>query len=117
MGLANAALHRNLEQWGEGYVSKRCAFGLKFGIAVGLGLLGIGSAVAQQSQIEFADKLEEIVVTAQKREEHLQDVPVPISVIHTDALMQTYQLRLQDYFSTVPGLNMQIAGESGTPYL
>src|ERR1700755_614412 len=30
----------------------------------------------------------EVIVTAQKREERLQDVPVPVSVISTDALTQ-----------------------------
>jgi iron complex outermembrane receptor protein len=52
-------------------------------------------------------RLEEVVVTAQKREEHIQDVPVPVSVIRPDALLDQNQLRVQDYFSTVPGLDLQ----------
>jgi len=48
--------------------------------------------------------LEEVVVTAQKREERLQDVPVPVSVINSDVLAATGQTLLQDYYSSVPGL-------------
>ncbi len=51
-------------------------------------------------------KLEEIVVTAQKRFERLQDVPVPVTAISADSLVSNNQLRLQDYYSSVPGLNL-----------
>jgi iron complex outermembrane recepter protein len=57
-----------------------------------------------------SDVLEEVIVTAQKREERLQDVPIPMSVISADTLAQTNQVRVQDYFSTVPGLNVSPAG-------
>jgi len=49
-------------------------------------------------------RLDEIVVTAQKREERLQDVPVPVTAINTESLAQTSQLRLMDYYTQVPGL-------------
>src|SRR6185312_2196666 len=48
-------------------------------------------------------RLAEIVVTAQKREERLQDVPVPVTAINTESLAQTSQLRLMDYYTQVPG--------------
>jgi len=57
--------------------------------------------------------LEEVLVTAQKREERLQDVPVPVSTISTDALVENNQTRLQDYFSAVPGLNVTPVGNGG----
>jgi iron complex outermembrane receptor protein len=50
-------------------------------------------------------QLEQVVVTAQKREERLQDVPVPVTAISADTLVENNQLRLQDYFAEVPGLN------------
>lgn len=52
------------------------------------------------------DGLAEIVVTAQKREEKLQDVPVPVSVVGAPALAQQSQFRLQDYYTEVPGLQL-----------
>ena len=50
--------------------------------------------------------LEEVVVTAQKRTERLQDVPVPVSAINADSLVQQNQVRMQDYATRVPGLSV-----------
>jgi iron complex outermembrane recepter protein len=50
--------------------------------------------------------LEEVVVTAQKRTERLQDVPVPVSAISADSLVQRNQVRIQDYATRVPGLSV-----------
>lgn len=56
--------------------------------------------------------LTEIVVTAQKKSERLQDVPVPVTAVDPDALAQVGQNRVQDFFETVPSLNVD-AGDSG----
>lgn len=50
--------------------------------------------------------IEEVVVTAEKHSERLQDVPVPVTVLDTESLAQNNQTRLQDYFATVPGLSL-----------
>jgi len=50
--------------------------------------------------------LEEVVVTAQKREQRLQDVPIPVTAIDAGTLAESNQLRLQDYASSVPGLSV-----------
>jgi outer membrane receptor protein involved in Fe transport len=63
------------------------------------------------------DKLEEIVVTAQKRVERLQDVPVPVTAINAEVLANNNQLRLQDYFTQVPGLTVTAGGFHGEPQL
>jgi outer membrane receptor protein involved in Fe transport len=49
--------------------------------------------------------LEEIVVTARKRAENLQDVPVAISVFGGDALQQAGVLSARDLYAVTPGLN------------
>lgn len=51
-------------------------------------------------------KLEEVIVTAQKREERLQDVPIPVTAIDASSLVNSNQSRLQDYFNKVPGLTL-----------
>src|SRR5581483_6612186 len=51
-------------------------------------------------------QLQEVVVTARKREERLVDVPVPVAVISGDSLAQTQQLSIQDYYVHVPALNI-----------
>lgn len=48
--------------------------------------------------------LEEIIVTAQKRSERLQDVPVPVTAISGDALAESNLVRLDDYYAKIPGL-------------
>jgi outer membrane receptor protein involved in Fe transport len=49
--------------------------------------------------------LAEIIVTAQKRSERLQDVPVPVTTLSAQSLLVSNQLRIADYFTQVPGLN------------
>jgi outer membrane receptor protein involved in Fe transport len=57
--------------------------------------------------------LEEIVVTAQKRVERLQDVPVPVTSIGADSLVSSNQLRLQDYYTRIPGLSLTPSSRGG----
>ena len=56
----------------------------------------------------------DIVVTAQKREQHLQDVPVPVTALSAQGLAEKNQVKLQDFAATVPGLNMTAVGNAGT---
>jgi iron complex outermembrane recepter protein len=57
-----------------------------------------------QTQGNSQTSLQEIIVTAQKRQERLQDVPVPVTSLSGSALADSNQLRLQDFYETVPGL-------------
>ncbi len=57
-------------------------------------------ASAQQGAL-----LEEIVVTARKREENLQDVPVSISVISGDLIREAGFLDQYDLYELVPGIS------------
>jgi iron complex outermembrane receptor protein len=63
----------------------------------------VGNAV---SPAEPSPRLAEVVVTAQKRSEHLQDVPVPVGVINADSLEENNQTLLRDYYTSVPGFNV-----------
>ena len=51
-------------------------------------------------------ELAEVVVTAEKRAERLQDVPVPVTAINTDSLLENNLVRLEDYYTSVPGLSL-----------
>jgi len=69
-------------------------------------LFASGSAhAADNVATDSSLTLEEVIVTAQKRDERLQDVPVPVTVLNADTLVDRNQLRIQDYFSSVPGLS------------
>jgi len=59
----------------------------------------------QTSQRESV-RLEEVVVTAEKREERLQDVPVPVTVLNAVKLAESGQVLLRDFYATVPGLSI-----------
>lgn len=78
---------------------------------------GVTFALSNQSPIRLGDagqaspsgseaEPEEIVVTAQKREERLRDVPVPVTVLNADNLADNGQPRLRDFFAQVPGINV-----------
>jgi len=74
--------------------------------------------VINRSNAQEGTKLEEVIVTAEKREERLQDVPVSVTVLNPQTLAENGQNRLVDYFSTVPGLNVATGGGGGgTNYL
>ncbi|MFT3789755.1 MAG: TonB-dependent receptor [Rudaea sp.] len=63
-------------------------------------------------------ELGEVVVTAQKRQERLQDVPVAVSVLETDALAANNQLRIQDYYAQIPGMSLSSnANFGGTQFI
>jgi iron complex outermembrane recepter protein len=69
---------------------------------------------AKQNSAESAgvQQLQEVLVTAQKKEERLQDAPIPVSVLNTQALSENNDWRVQDYAATVPGLNVMLAGQT-----
>ena len=50
--------------------------------------------------------LEEIVVTAQKREQSLQDVPIAVTVLGADFIKQTGATTLSDIAKSTPGLSL-----------
>jgi len=117
----------NISHQGNGQRNKREGDDMgraqKKGILAGLAsavlaVLGAQSATGQEIAADQATRvspvLEEIIVTAQKREERLQDVPIPLTAVDTQALLGTNQLRLQDFYSTIPGLNYS-PGQWGEP--
>ncbi len=77
-------------------------------ITTGLAAIGFaGSAQAQQASSQEDANLrtgEEIIVTAQKREQILRDVPQSVSVVSGEALERNSAQTFQDYLKLVPGL-------------
>jgi len=73
-------------------------------------LLGSACALVQQSaygEDSALFELEEIIVTAQKREQSLQDVPLSVSVLSGTAFRRNGNNTIQDLQATVPNLNIQ----------
>lgn len=96
--------------------------GNRFLICALLGLSVIPSAMAQ-TQAQGADQgtaantLSEVVVTAQKRTERLQDVPVSVSAIQGPTLEQMQATQLQDWAAYVPGLTVASEGAPGETFV
>jgi len=65
-------------------------------------LAGVPAAHAQQPAA--AGALEEVVVTAQKKSENLQDVPVSIQALGTEKLEELHIANLDDYVKYLPGV-------------
>jgi iron complex outermembrane receptor protein len=74
-------------------------------LALALGLAG-PATIAQGATAEAATVLEEIVVTAQKRVEKLQDVPIAITVVDQTQLADQHVYTIADLARTTPALEM-----------
>ncbi|MFM7627830.1 MAG: TonB-dependent receptor, partial [Gammaproteobacteria bacterium] len=82
------------------------------GLAVAATLL-TGNAVAQQS-----GELEEVVVTATKREQTLQDVPVAVTVTTADTIEKAAIRDIADLASVVPSLRIgQLQTSTNTNFI
>ncbi len=62
-------------------------------------------------------QLEEIVVTAQKREQSLQDVPISISVVSSEVLKEAGIDNIEDLQAYIPNLQMTETGISTQMYV
>ncbi len=84
-------------------------------IAIGLALSSTATiASAQSASGDSPTELDTIIVTAQKRAERIQDVPMSISVVDAAKLADRGQVQLTDYFAQVPGLSMNARGSGRT---
>jgi iron complex outermembrane recepter protein len=80
------------------------------------GTLSVTPTQSASHNSSDTNSLEEVVVTAQKREERLQDVPVPVTAISGSTLTENNLVSVEDYYSLVPGLNLS-TGTRGELFL
>ena len=66
------------------------------------------------AQREVATALEEVIVTAQKREESLQEVPIAVTALNADALEKTFARDLTDITGAAPNLIIDPVLGNGT---
>ena len=95
-------------------IVKSCSIGTR-ALLMGccaFGALDAGQALAQSDTVGVAD----IVVTAQKREQSMQDVPVAITAISADTLKVNRIESIMDLGAQAPNLNVRAtAGGIGVP--
>jgi len=81
-------------------------------ISTAVCLAGLGSMAETYAQV-----LEEVVVTAQKRTESLQDTPIAISAVSSEALVEAGINSQVDLPKIVPNLSFNVASTFASPYL
>lgn len=84
------------------------------GMRVALLCAAIGLAFAPAPGFAAEGELEEVVVTAQKREESLQEVPIAVTAFTADEFEKARTVSLEGLQAAVP--NVQIAHFANTPH-
>jgi iron complex outermembrane recepter protein len=89
--------------------------------AITLPLLPVSLAVAADSDTEESSEavtLQEVVVTAEKRVERLQDIPMSVSALSGQYLQETGAESFQDYLTSVPGVSFfQNGGQTNAIFI
>jgi iron complex outermembrane recepter protein len=69
-------------------------------------LIGAAAVITAVSVPALSEELQEVVVTAQKRSENLQNVPIGVSAVSADQLAASGITSMQDIASAVSGVNI-----------
>ena len=85
--------------------------------AAASGLLGVGTALAQDAADSNAGGLEEVIVAAQRRAESAQSVPISITALSGEQLEAAGVGSLPDIARVTPGLQFQAVGAVSVPFL
>lgn len=80
------------------------------GIAAFFSAMFVAPVGSAQDVSSGTTPIDEIVVTAQKRAQRIQDVAMSISVIDSSTIDRRNLVEMGDYLSTVPGVTMQDRG-------
>jgi iron complex outermembrane receptor protein len=76
----------------------------------------VGPATTTTPSSKGGGELEEIVVTAEKRESTVQATPISISALSADELTTQNVFSVEDLAGAVPGVSMRTAGPGQTEY-
>ena len=99
--------------WVHGVVASGIGRNLGYGLIAGLAAAG---AQAQQAPASSGDNasggLQEVVVTAERRSENVQNVPIAISAFTADSLQSHNLANVQALSSLSPGVNL----DAGAPF-
>jgi iron complex outermembrane recepter protein len=79
-------------------------------------VLSMGSAASAQEAPEESAGVGEVIVTAQKRSENLQDVPISIAAVTAESLERSGIVTLDAIQRLTPGMNMSAIGSGFVSY-
>ncbi|HEY0939993.1 MAG TPA: TonB-dependent receptor [Steroidobacter sp.] len=82
----------------------------------GASLLAVATPAAAQSErvSQSVGGLEEVVVTAQKRSESLQDVPIAISAVGAEEMVRSRTLQVRDLQAQIPNVGFGVRDNKDT---
>src|SRR5882724_1265329 len=80
------------------------------GMPLASAILASGGAAYAAAETEQGTTLEEVVVTAQKRSEDLQKVPISLQVLSSEKLEQLQVHDFDDYAKLLPSLSFRSQG-------
>lgn len=92
--------------------SRRLAFWTIAGLAVGTGSAYAQTAPAPAAAPASGDTLQEVVVTAERRSENVQSVPIAITAFTADTLQQRNLVNVQVLGDLTPSVNL----DAGAPF-
>ena len=75
-----------------------------------------GPAAPAGAPVKAGGELEEIVVTAEKRESTVQATPISMTALSSSDLAQQNIVSIQDLVGAVPGISLRTAGPGQTEY-
>ncbi len=81
-------------------------------LSVGGSVTGVASAASPEAATPETASLEEVVVTARRRAENLQDVPQTVNAVSGTSLEKLNLTKFQDVQAVVPGLDLR-SGNNG----
>ena len=83
---------------------------LSYAICSILGAHGAGAALAASASGESSDALGEIIVTAQRRTENIQNVPIQIQALTADSIAQLNVVNLDQFIKYLPNVTQTTNG-------
>ncbi|QKS01689.1 TonB-dependent receptor [Sphingomonas sp. CL5.1] len=89
-----------------------------FGITISLAALAVAQSAAAQDQSAAntgAAQVQDVIVTAQKRSERLQDVPIAVTAITAETIQNRRTLDLVDLSNQAPGLQIKSDDNGANP--
>ncbi|EAQ97050.1 TonB-dependent receptor [Congregibacter litoralis] len=87
-------------------------------IPAALAAAGFAASVSLPAMGQGAGMLEEVIVTAAKRQQTLQEIPIAVSVVTAEAIEQSQVLDVKDLQTLVPSLRVtQLQGSAQTNFI
>ena len=83
---------------------------LSYAICSILGIHGASTAMAADATGESSESISEVVVTAQRREENIQNVPITIQALTGDTIAQLNVVNLDEFIRYLPNVSQNTNG-------